>query len=83
MVTVPVIYLLNIIRNVGVIYGVEVLNISFYVMHNIIGKIGSLIALIVLAYLAFEILPELYDTIVSLFQLPKRKGPLERILGVK
>jgi len=83
MVTVPVIYVLNIIRNAGVIYGVEVLNYSFYTMHNVIGKIGSLLALIVLAYFAFEILPELYDTIVSLFSLPKRRGPIEKLFGIK
>ena len=83
MVTVPVIYVLNIVRNAGVIYGVEVLGYSFYVMHNVIGKIGSLLALIVLAYFAFEILPELYETIASLFSLPKRRGPIEKLFGIK
>jgi len=78
MVTVPVIYVLNIIRNVGVIYGVEVLHQTFYFMHNVVGKIGSLLALIVLAYLAFDILPELYDYIYAIFELPKRRGPVER-----
>jgi archaeosortase A (PGF-CTERM-specific) len=77
MVTVPVIYVLNIVRNVGVIYGVEVLHQTFYFMHNVVGKAGSLIALIVLAYLAFDILPELYDSIYSIFELPKRNGPVE------
>lgn len=83
VVTVPVIYVLNLFRNAGVIYGMEVLNYSFYMMHNVIGKIGSFLALILLAYLSFEILPELYDTIVSLFSLPKRRGPIERVFGVK
>lgn len=83
MVTIPVIYALNLIRNAGVIYGMEVLHYSFYMMHNVIGKIGSLLALILLAYLAFEILPELYDTIVSLLSLPKRRGPIERSFGIK
>lgn len=78
MVTVPVIYVLNIIRNVGVIYGVEVLHQTFYFMHNVVGKIGSLLALIVLAYFAFDILPELYDYIYAIFELPKRRGPVER-----
>ena len=78
--TVPVIYGLNIIRNVGVIYGVEVLGASFYMMHNVVGKVGSLVALIVLAYIAFEILPELYDNIMDLFDLPKRRGPVEQAL---
>jgi len=76
--TVPVIYVLNIVRNVGVIYGVEVLHQTFYFMHNVVGKAGSLLALIVLAYIAFDILPELYDNIASLFELPNRRGPVER-----
>ena len=76
--TVPVIYVLNIVRNVGVIYGVEVLHQTFYFMHNVVGKAGSLLALIVLAYLAFDILPELYGNISSLFELPNRRGPVER-----
>lgn len=78
--TVPVIYGLNIVRNVGVIFGVEVVGASFYLMHNVVGKAGSLIALIGLAYIAFELLPELYDNIMDLFDLPKRQGPVERAL---
>jgi len=78
--TVPVIYVLNLIRNVGVVYGVEELGLSFYTMHNVIGKAGSLIALIVLAFIVFDLLPELYDNIMDLFNLPKRKGPIERMI---
>lgn len=80
MMTVPVIYALNIVRNAGVVYGIEVLHQTFYFMHNVVGKIGSLLALIALAYIAFDILPELYDHISSLFELPKRRGPVERFL---
>ncbi len=75
--TVPVIYILNIIRNMGVIYGIEVLGYSFAFMHHVIGKIGSLIALLILAFFAFTVLPELYDNIMGIIDLPKRKGPLE------
>ncbi len=78
--TVPVIYVLNLIRNVGVVYGVEELGLSFYTMHNVIGKTGSLIALIVLAFIVFDLLPELYDNIMDLFKLPKRNGPIERAI---
>ena len=81
--TVPVIYFLNIIRNMGVIYGIEVLGYSFYFMHHVIGKIGSLLALIILAFFAFNILPELYDNIMGLVDLHKRKGPLETYLSHK
>ena len=80
LVTVPVIYVLNIIRNIGVIYGIEVLDYSFEFMHHVVGKIGSLLALIILAYFAFSFLPELFDNIMGLADLPKRKGPLETIV---
>jgi phosphatidylserine decarboxylase len=79
--TVPVIYVLNIFRNMGVIYGMEVLGFNFYLMHNVIGKLGSLIVLIILAFVTFEILPELYDDIVGLADLPKRNGPVEKFIG--
>jgi len=79
--TVPTIYVLNLIRNVGVVYGMENLGLSFYMMHNVIGKVGSLIALIVLAFIVFDLLPELYDNIADLLNLPKRNGPIER--GIK
>ncbi len=77
--TVPTIYILNLIRNAGVVYGMEEMGLSFYMMHNVIGKVGSLIALIVLAFIIFELLPELYDNIIDLFNLPKRNGPIERM----
>lgn len=77
--TVPAIYILNLIRNAGVVYGMEELGMSFYMMHNVIGKIGSLIALIILAFIVFELLPELYENIMDLTNLPKRKGPIERM----
>lgn len=79
--TVPMIYLLNILRNVGVIYGMEVMGFDFYLMHNVIGKFGSLIVLIILAFAVFHILPELYDDIVGLLNLPKRNGPVERFFS--
>jgi len=79
LITVPTIYVLNLIRNAGVIYGVEELGFSFYFMHNVVGKIGSLIALIVIAFFVFDLLPELYDDIISIIKLYKRKGPIERL----
>jgi archaeosortase A (PGF-CTERM-specific) len=78
--TVPTIYILNLVRNVGIIYGVEELNLSFYIMHNVIGKFGSLLALLLLAFIVFELIPELYDNIVELLKLPKRNGPIERMI---
>ena len=76
-VTVIPIYFLNLIRNVSVIFLVGGGITSFETAHNIIAKAGSLIALIVLLFITFKILPELYDEITCLFDLPKRKGPVE------
>lgn len=70
--TVPVIWVLNIIRNVGIIYGDSV-GFDVNIAHNYIGKAGSLIALIVLAFVVFKILPELYDNIIGLMDLYNRK----------
>jgi len=77
--TVPTIYILNLIRNAGVIYGVEELGYSFSFMHNVIGKAGSLLALIFIAYYVFDLLPELYDRIIGIVELYKRRGPIERM----
>lgn len=72
LLTVPVIYVLNLIRNAGVIY-LAYEKIDMDVAHNWIGKGGSLIALIILSFLTFNILPELHENILGLFDLPKRK----------
>jgi archaeosortase A (PGF-CTERM-specific) len=78
--TVPTIYILNLVRNAGVIFlvgsGITDINIA----HNYIGKIGSLAALICLVFVVFRILPELQNQITSIFDLYKSRGPLERFL---
>ena len=78
---VPTIYVLNLIRNAGVIYGMEELHFSFYFMHNVIGKAGSLLALILIAYYIFNLIPELYDRIIGIVNLYKRMGPIERLFS--
>ena len=72
------IYVLNLIRNAGVIYLTYYGITDFETAHNIIGKGGSLIALIILLFITFEIMPELYDDIASLAELPKRVIRLRR-----
>jgi archaeosortase A (PGF-CTERM-specific) len=81
LVTVVPIYFLNLLRNAGVVYMVGSGMFSFEIAHNVIGKAGSLIALIVLLFITFKILPELYDEIMGIIDLPKRKGPVELFLG--
>jgi archaeosortase A (PGF-CTERM-specific) len=76
LISVPVIYALNIIRNVFVIeaYGMGWFGdpeMSFYVAHTIIAKAGSLVALFVIAYAVMKILPEIIDMIdgtINLFR---------------
>lgn len=81
LVSVPTIYVLNLFRNAGIIYGYKDLNWgmfgfdSFEWMHSYVGKVGSLIALIVIALSVFTLLPELHSNILDLFDLRKRRKP--------
>ncbi len=70
---VPLIYVLNLIRNVGIIYMMDELNWSYEFSHNAVGKAGSFLALIVLAFIAFKMLPEMLDNIWGLMDLSKRQ----------
>lgn len=85
--TVVPIYFLNLIRNAGVVIMVGGGLVSFDIAHNVIGKTGSLLALILLLLITFKIVPELYDEILGIIDLPKRQGPVElffmRLLGKK
>jgi archaeosortase A (PGF-CTERM-specific) len=76
-ITVVPIYFLNLIRNASVIFLIGNNITSFNTAHNIIAKTGSLIALIILLFITFKILPTLYNEIICLFDLSKRKGPVE------
>ncbi len=80
-VTVIPIYFLNLIRNAGVVYMVGADITSFEMAHNIIAKTGSLIALVALLFLTFKIVPELYNEILCIFDLPKRNGPVENFFA--
>jgi len=78
LVTVPPIYLLNLIRNAVVIWltyehvwGDD----TFFWAHAVIGKVGSLIALIFLAIAVFHFLPEMQDSILGVIDLPLREAP--------
>ncbi len=79
LVTVVPIYFLNLIRNAGVVYMVGSGMTSFEIAHNVIGKTGSLLALILLLFITFKIVPELYDEIMGIISLPKRNGPVEKV----
>ncbi len=81
LVTVVPIYFLNLIRNAGVVIMVGNGWVSFDIAHNVIGKIGSLLALILLLFITFKIVPEMYDEILGIVSLPKRNGPVEDMFG--
>ncbi len=76
--TVPPIYILNLIRNAVVIWltyehvwGDD----TFFWAHAVIGKVGSLVALIFLAIAVFHFLPEMQDSILGVIDLPLREAP--------
>ena len=83
LVTVVPIYFLNLIRNALIVYLIGNKITDFSTAHNVIGKGGSLLALVILLLIVAKILPEIFDEIICLTDLPKRKGPVEKLLGKK
>ncbi len=73
----PTIYIANLGRNVLVIYLTVEGITSFDTAHNEIAKTGSVIVLVILLLLVFEIVPEFHENIMSLLRLPRRK-PIRR-----
>ncbi|MDD1725256.1 MAG: archaeosortase A [Euryarchaeota archaeon] len=76
LVSVPTIYVLNILRNAFVLtatgnqwFGSP--ENSFYISHNIIAKFGSIGALILISYLVFKLLPELLEMVIGVYDLLK------------
>lgn len=74
LISVPVVYILNLFRNVFVIlaYGYEWFGSaeqSFYIAHHVISKFASLAALILIAYYVFKILPELLEFISNIIDM--------------
>ena len=81
LVTVPPVYILNLIRNASVVYLVGGNIISFELAHNVIFKLLALVALVLLLFINLKLTPELYDEIVGIINLAKRKGPVELLFG--
>ena len=76
MVSIPVIYSLNLIRDAFVLvaygeawFGEE----SFYIAHHVLAKAGSGIALLGISYVVLKTLPELLDMIEGIFNLVKKE----------
>ncbi len=75
-----IIYVLNLVRNTGIIWFYGQGYASFWVMHNAIGKGGSLLAMIAIAFGVFRFFPEFFTSLSSVLDLPDRDGPIERSL---
>ncbi len=76
LVSVPVIYVLNLFRNTFIIavYGYSIFGdpeTSFLIAHHIVSKFGATLALIAISLAVFRILPELADLIFSLYNALK------------
>ena len=74
------IYFLNLVRNAFVAYLVRDDSDMFYLAHNVLGKAGSLIALIALLFIVIKFVPEVFDEIMCLTDLHKRNGPIEAFI---
>ncbi|PTD94013.1 archaeosortase A [archaeon SCG-AAA382B04] len=76
------IYLLNILRNAFVVFatgeslfdGISLLGMegSFNIAHNVLAKIGSLIALFLIAYYLLIKLPNLQERILDILSIPRK-----------
>jgi exosortase/archaeosortase family protein len=78
LITTSVIWVGNLIRNVMIIYLVEEQGWDFDFVHSDIGKTMSFIILLVLAFVTFNLMPEMLDNISGIADLAKRKSPEER-----
>jgi exosortase/archaeosortase family protein len=85
--TIPPIWVLNLVRNVAILYLVDNGITSFDVAHGYAGKAFSFLVLLALAMIVFDLVPEIYDDLLDLYRLgrpPKNaqedKGANERAL---
>jgi len=83
LVTVPVIYILNLIRNAFIVAAYSGLwfgSDSFEIAHHYIGKTGSGVVLLVLVYVTLKLLPKLTDMVSDLRDLVVDE--MKRIFGI-
>ena len=72
LIVIPIIFITNIFRNVGVIAVVFGGVMDFYVAHNYYAKFMSLGMMMFLTWVLFEYLPELQENLIGLMDLTKR-----------
>ncbi len=73
LIVLPTIYIANLGRNLLVIYLTIEGITSFEVAHHQVAKIGSVLVLIILMLIVFEMMPKFHDNIISVISLPKRE----------
>jgi exosortase/archaeosortase family protein len=78
LITTSIIWVGNLIRNVMIIYLVEEQGWDFDFVHADLGKTMSFIILLVLAFVSFNLMPEMLDNISGIADLVNRKSPEER-----
>ena len=78
LITVSVIWVGNLLRNVIIIYLVDKRGMDFEFVHSDIGKSMSFVILLVLAFITFNLIPEMLDNISGIIDLVNRKSPEER-----
>jgi exosortase/archaeosortase family protein len=76
------VYVLNLIRNAGIIWFYGQGHASFWIMHDAIGKGGSLLAMVLIAFGVFRYFPEFFQALVGVLDLIERDGPIERALKI-
>ncbi|MEM4729768.1 MAG: hypothetical protein QXH42_08450 [Thermoplasmata archaeon] len=94
--TIPPIWVLNLVRNISIIWLVNSGTTSFDVAHGYLGKLFSFLVLLALAMIVFDLVPEIYDDLLELYRLgraeeprmtdgmPEDGGkPVERVAGAK
>jgi exosortase/archaeosortase family protein len=77
-----VVYVLNLVRNTGIIWFYGQGHASFWVMHDFIGKGGSLVAMVAIAFAVFRWFPEFLQALFGVLDLVERDGPIERALKI-
>jgi exosortase/archaeosortase family protein len=80
LITTSVIWVGNLFRNVMIIFLVEEWGWDFDFVHSDIGKSMSFVILLVLAFVTFNLMPEMLDNIAGIASLVNRKSPEERRL---
>ncbi len=72
LIVLPIIFVTNVFRNVGVIAGVYGGYVDFDIAHNLVAKSMSLVMMMFLTWVLFEHLPELQEDVMGIFDLTKR-----------